>query len=174
MSNLEQLESGGHTHAHAFDSKKVKREIWRITLYLSILTVVELLLGFLMMPWPEDSLKRHLVKGVVMALMLWKAFYIIGYFMHLRHEVRNMIMVIAIPSILFVWFIGAFLGDGQSYKDLRARMDPNHVERAQLPMEFPAEEGHEGHETPEVHKMEVPAATPAPAAAGTDTSKKAE
>lgn len=173
MSNLEQLESGGHTHAHAFDSKKVKREIWRITLYLSILTVVELLLGFLMMPWPEESLKRHLVKGVVMALMLWKAFYIIGYFMHLRHEVRNMIMVIAIPALLFIWFISAFLGDGQSYKNLRARMDPYHVERAQLPMEFPAEEGHEGHETPEVHKMEVPApaaATPAVA----DSTKEAE
>ena len=173
MSNLEQLESGGHTHAHAFDSKKVKREIWKITGYLTILTVVELILGLIMMHWPEESLKRHLVKGVVMVLMLWKAFYIIGYFMHLRHEVRNMIMVISIPSLLFIWFIAAFLGDGQSYKDLRARMDPYHVEHANLPMQFPAEEGHEGgegSETPAVHHMEAPAAP----AAATDTTKKAE
>lgn len=155
MSKLENLESGGHTHAHAFDSKKVKREIWRITLYLSILTIVELGLGFLMMPWPEDSLKRHLVKGLVMALMLWKAFYIIGYFMHLRHEVRNMIMVIAIPATLFIWFIAAFLGDGQSYKNLRARMDPYHLEHAKLPMQV-QEHGHEGGET---HKMDAPAST---------------
>lgn len=161
MANLEQLESGGHTHAHAFDSKKVRKEIVKITIYLSILTIAELAMGFIMMDWPEQSLKRHLMKGAIMVLMLWKAFYIIAYFMHLRHEVRNMIMAIVIPAVLFVWFIPAFLGDGESFKNLRARMDPYHVERTQLPMEFPAEGHHGTHEAPETHKMEVPAATPA-------------
>ena len=160
MSSLEQLESGGHTHAHAFDSKKVRKEIWKITGYLTVLTIVELILGFVMMDWPEESGKRMAVKGVIIILMLWKAFYIIAYFMHLRHEVRNMIMVIAIPSLLFLWFITAFLMDGQSFKDLRARQDPYHVEHFTQPMQYPeGEHGH--HEAPEVHHMEAPAATPA-------------
>lgn len=151
MENLANLESGGHTHAHAFDSKAVKREIWRITLYLSILTVVELALGFLMMPWPEESLKRHLVKGIVLALMLWKAFYIIGYFMHLRHEVRNLIMSVAIPALLFIWFIFAFLNEGNAFKHERARFEPYHVERSKLMM--PVQEEHDPNVT---HQMESP------------------
>lgn len=72
-----------------------------------------------------------------------------------------MIMVIAIPATLFIWFITAFLMDGQSFKDLRARMDPYHVEHAKLPMQV--QEHEEG-----THHMEGPAqetgtkATPAP------------
>jgi len=41
--------------------------------------------------------------------MLAKAFYIVGYFMHLKHEVRNLIMTIVVPLLLFIWFIVAFL-----------------------------------------------------------------
>lgn len=131
---LENLEEGGHTYAHAFNAKAVRKEIWRITLYLTILTIVELALGFLMMPWPEESFKRHAVKGIVLALMVWKAFYIIGYFMHLKHEVRNMIMVLAIPACLFIWFISSFLGDGVSYKHDRLRFNRYQAELAAQPM----------------------------------------
>jgi hypothetical protein len=35
-----------------------------------------------------------------------------------------MIMTIAIPSLLFIWFIGAFLWDGDSFKSLRNNLDP--------------------------------------------------
>ncbi len=146
MSDLAQLESAGHTHAHAFDSKAVRKEIWRVTLYLSILTIIELVLGVIMMQWPEDSFKRHLVNGIILILMFWKAFYIIGYFMHLRHEVKTMITVIGLPTCFFIWFIIAFLSDGNSYKSLRAKYDPYQVELSQLPMpskEEPANNTHE-------------------------------
>jgi cytochrome c oxidase subunit IV len=57
-----------------------------------------------------------------------KAFYIIAEFMHLRHEIKNMIMTIAVPALLFIWFIGAFLWDGDSFKNLRNKMDPYKAE----------------------------------------------
>ncbi|ANI90227.1 hypothetical protein A9P82_13570 [Arachidicoccus ginsenosidimutans] len=155
MSDLAQLESGGHTHAHAFDSKAVRKEIWKITLYLTVLTIIELILGFTMMNWEEGSFKRDFVKGIIIILMLWKAFYIIGYFMHLRHEVKTMIMVIALPALFFVWFIIAFLKDGSSYKNLRATEDPYKVELSKQPM--PAHEEkentHEVKPAPESQKL---------------------
>ena len=39
-----------------------------------------------------------------------------------------MIMTIAVPALLFIWFIGAFLWDGDSFKQLRNGMDRHHAE----------------------------------------------
>ena len=39
--------------------------------------------------------------------------------MHLGDEIRNFIMTIVVPLVLFVWFIIAFLADGNSWKELR-------------------------------------------------------
>jgi hypothetical protein len=39
--------------------------------------------------------------------------------MHLGDEIRNFIMTIIVPLVLFVWFIIAFLADGNSWKNLR-------------------------------------------------------
>ncbi|MEO7768835.1 MAG: hypothetical protein ABIS01_15500, partial [Ferruginibacter sp.] len=40
---------------------------------------------------------------------------------HLGDEVRNLIMTIVVPLCLFIWFIVAFLWDGDSWKNLRNR-----------------------------------------------------
>ncbi len=108
--------------AEAHDNSTTK-EIWKITAYLSILTIIELALGFWMMGLNSDS-ARFTVKGVIVILMIAKAFYIVAYFMHLKHEVRNLIMTIIVPLFLFVWFITAFLYEGNSYKNLRNTYDP--------------------------------------------------
>ena len=118
-----------------------KKEIWRVTIILSVLTIVELALGFWMMGMEEGGLMRNFVKGVIVILMLAKAFYIVGYFMHLRHELRNMIMTVVVPLFLFVWFIIAFLADGDSFKDNKNKWDAGHEERSKEQM--PKHEGHE-------------------------------
>jgi cytochrome c oxidase subunit IV len=61
------------------------------------------------------------IKGVICILSLAKAFYIVGIFMHLGDEIKNMIMTIVMPLLLFIWFIAAFLWDGSSFRTLRNR-----------------------------------------------------
>ena len=110
------------------------KEIWKVTIILSVLTIVELILGFWMMGMEEGGLARNMVKGVIVILMIAKAFYIVGYFMHLRHELRNMIMTIVVPLFLFVWFIVAFLADGNSFKNNKNNWEPGHEERSKEKM----------------------------------------
>lgn len=98
--------------------------IWKIFWLLSVVTLIELVLGFgLAKHWygePESSKTIILfVKGALCILSLAKAFYIISVFMHLGDEIRNMIMTIAVPACLFIWFIAAFLWDGNSWKNLK-------------------------------------------------------
>jgi hypothetical protein len=40
-----------------------------------------------------------------------------------------MIMTIVVPLMLFIWFILAFLGDGNSYKNLRNKYEPYYKEK---------------------------------------------
>ena len=74
-----------------------------------------------------------------------KAFYIIAEFMHLKHEIKNMIMTIAVPALLFVWFIGAFLWDGDSFKNLRNNIDTHKRETQHQKMAPAPEHGQEEH-----------------------------
>lgn len=108
------------THAPAAGTGR----IWKVFWLLSVITIIELVLGFgLAKNWYGDPETGHMwilfVKGVICILSLAKAFYIVSVFMHLGDEIRNMIMTIVVPLCLFLWFIGAFLWDGDSWKKLR-------------------------------------------------------
>jgi membrane glycosyltransferase len=86
-----------------------------------------------------DDLRRLSIKGMVIILSLAKAYYIVSVFMHLGDEIRNMIMTIVVPLTLFIWFILAFILDGNSYKNLRNRYDKHFKERTIDPREKKAE-----------------------------------
>ncbi len=122
------------------------KEIIRVTIILTVLTIVELGLGFSMINMAEESFYRHLVKGIILILMLAKAFYIVGYFMHLKHEIRNLIMTICIPLLLFVWFIIAFLYDGSSYNNNRKQL--NNYYNVKAKQEAPKKEREEHSDEP--------------------------
>ncbi|KAA9042035.1 cytochrome C oxidase subunit IV family protein [Ginsengibacter hankyongi] len=112
------------THAidHSHGEAQVKR-IWKAFWILLILTIIELGLGLSIYyidleANPSETLILFL-KGVITILTLAKAFYIISIFMHLGDEVRNLIMSLGIPALLFIWFIFTFLYEGNSYRNLR-------------------------------------------------------
>ena len=106
-----------HAPEHAGSTKR----IWKIFWVLSALTIIELALGYFMYAKAEDL--SHMVilttKIVIAILTLMKAYYIVSVFMHLGDEIRNLIMTIVVPLVLFVWFIIAFLWDGNSWKLMR-------------------------------------------------------
>lgn len=117
-----------------------KNEVLKVTIILSVLTLVELALGFLMFKsFPEAGFARNFIKGTIIILMLAKAYYIVAYFMHLGHELKNLIMTIVVPLILFVWFIIAFLYDGHSFNVNRNTYDRYKKEKGQPNQMNPAE-----------------------------------
>ncbi|MES2372145.1 MAG: cytochrome C oxidase subunit IV family protein [Bacteroidota bacterium] len=135
-----------HTATHEEHSGGGVKEIVRVTVILSVLTVVELALGFWMMGMPLGSGSRLAVKGAIIILMMAKAFYIVAYFMHLKHEIKNLIMTIVVPLALFVWFIIAFLYDGNSFRNLRNTYDPHFKEQSTIQAPKKAEHGEAKHE----------------------------
>ena len=129
MSTEHQPVSSEVTFHHAPPSDNVKR-IWKTFWILLIITVIELGLGLSLyaLNLPDD-LRRMLIKGVIIILSLAKAFFIVSVFMHLGDEIKNLILTIVIPLMLFIWFITAFMLDGNSYKHLRNKFDKHFQER---------------------------------------------
>jgi cytochrome c oxidase subunit IV len=127
---------------HNFDTKLIWRT-FRILLYITLFELV-LAIGYYKMTFSDPHFVKHLLNGIFIILTLAKAFFIVAEFMHLRHEIRNLIMTIAVPALLFLWFIGAFLWDGGSYKNLRNTYDRQHLEASKE--KAPVQEEEHGHE----------------------------
>ena len=107
---------------HHDGNAQVKR-IWKTFWLLLFLTLAELGIGLTIYTIHKGANPNHtlvmMFKGLVCILTLAKAFYIVSIFMHLGDEIRNLIMTIIVPLMLFIWFIAAFLMDGNAWKNLR-------------------------------------------------------
>lgn len=127
------------TFHHEPGGDEFVKKIVKTTVLLSIITLIELGLGLAMYAFPMADVLKLFIKGVIVILSLAKAFYIVGIFMHLGDEIKNLIMTICVPLMLFIWFIAAFLLDGNSWKNLR-----NSRGKLVTPVEqhSPAAEGH--------------------------------
>ena len=119
-------------HGHGGGTK----EIWRTFWILLVLTLVELVLGYWMIGIESEGM-RLAIKGSIIILMLAKAFYIVAYFMHLKSEIRNLIMTIIVPLSLLLWAIIAFLYDGSSFRSNRNTYDKYTKEKSQMPSSDP-------------------------------------
>src|ERR1044072_4771807 len=126
------------TFQHHTDDAEFKKRVRKTTILLSVITIIELAIGLTIYtihkgPDPNTFLVLAF-KGLVCILTIAKAYYIVSVFMHLGDEIRNMIMTIVVPLMLFIWFIAAFIIDGNSYKNLRNKYDP-HFKESTMPKE---------------------------------------
>lgn len=87
----------GHSHG--------TKELWRIFIYLSVITFIDIALYF----WMPVSMGRNIL---FIGLGIVKAVLIVGYFMHLKHERMNLILTIVVPMIFVVFFIVWMLYEG--------------------------------------------------------------
>lgn len=95
----------------------IVRSLLRVFWILLIVTVVEITLAFI--HYFTQFPPRMILNIIFICLTVVKAFYIIGEFMHLRHELKTLIWVFLIPLTLLLWAITAFLWDGSSWKHMR-------------------------------------------------------
>jgi cytochrome c oxidase subunit 4 len=109
-----------HEQGHGHDAGT--KGIWKTFWILLAITIVEVGLAFLHLGTGFPP--KLLLNAVFIGLTIFKAFFIVAEFMHLRNEIRNLIMTILIPLLLFIWFIIAFLADGESWKNMRKDLSP--------------------------------------------------
>lgn len=90
------------------NKEKIKK-LWTVALILLVITVLEFIVAFTV-PHEYKSLRIAIFVGMTIV----KAAYIVGEFMHLRHEAKMLIWSILIPMIFVVWMLVAFIYEGMA------------------------------------------------------------
>lgn len=116
------LYSGIMNH-HAHDSvegqasKAQVKRIMKITLWLSLITIVEVAFG---LSAHSMGIGKGLAAFIFLVLTVFKAALIVRVFMHLGDEKKSFVWGVLIPLSLFIWFIIAFLADGHFWLNMNA------------------------------------------------------
>lgn len=90
-------------------NKEKIRKLWTVALILLVITVFEFAVAFLV---PHEFKATRVTIFVLMTIV--KAAYIVGEFMHLKHEAKVLIWSILIPTIFIIWMLVAFIYEGMA------------------------------------------------------------
>jgi len=60
---------------------------------------------------------------IIIALSLYKAYFIVYEFMHMKYEVKGLAMTVLLPTLLLIWAIIAFFHEGNAWKERRADVE---------------------------------------------------
>ena len=100
--------------AHGADFNMVKM-IWKTFWILLVVTIVEIMSAVFL----TNHIPQMILNVFYVLMSLTKAFYIVSVFMHLRFEVKYMIITILIPMLFLLFAVVALLAEGNSWFHMR-------------------------------------------------------
>ena len=108
----------GEVEHHLLDDASYHSQVkavWRATYIMGVVTIIEVAMAIM---WPEGW-SRLVLNLLFIFMSVMKAFFIVGEFMHLKYELRALILSILMPLLFLVWAIIAFSLEGQSWLNLK-------------------------------------------------------
>ena len=96
------IEYSLHAHHDEAKGKDIRKKIYKVTLLLTVITIVEVFIGASI---KQSSDYWTAVKVIFILLTLSKAGYIVMVFMHLGDEKKYLRNVILIPYFIFVLYL---------------------------------------------------------------------
>jgi cytochrome c oxidase subunit IV len=92
-------------------NKEKIRQLWKVAFILLVITIFEFIIAF--------ALGAGVLKTTIFVIMtIVKAAYIVGEFMHLRHEVKVLMWSIVLPMVFVVWMLVAFVYEGMKFSEI--------------------------------------------------------
>ena len=105
-----------NSHHSEEDGAKIRKNIWKVTGILTLLTTVEVLMGIYFKR--SETFTWTMIKWSFIVLTLVKAAYIVLVFMHLGDERSNLKKVILAPYMLFIGYL-LFIAISDGFGHLR-------------------------------------------------------
>lgn len=92
--------------------------IWKTFWILVIITAAEFAIAFTM----TSPGLRTMRNSIFIVMTILKAFFIVGEFMHLKHEAKSLIWTILVPTALLVWLVVALVTEGSYVGEVLSHM----------------------------------------------------
>jgi caa(3)-type oxidase subunit IV len=114
----------GHLHWNESEYKDSRKDVWKTIIILSIITVVEVgvAIAYDVMNPNGGNFKWAINLFMAVASVI-KVFYIMGTFMHLKHETKGFLMTVFVPFSFLIWAIIAFTMEGSSWGHMRSLLN---------------------------------------------------
>lgn len=107
-----------HTEEHTGDHEGMtKKRIWNVFFVLLGITCVEFFIALYLVP--NGHMTYHTANPIYIVLTLAKAFYIVGYFMHLKFERIGLVFAIIVPVLFIIGLILVLTNESHHWIDLR-------------------------------------------------------
>lgn len=88
---------------------------------LGIITLIEVFIALIGNGHIIDGfhLPKYIMYPLMISLSLYKAYFIIYEFMHMRYEVKGLALAVLLPMTLLIWAMIAFFSEGTKWYDYR-------------------------------------------------------
>ncbi|HAL81419.1 MAG TPA: caa(3)-type oxidase [Mucilaginibacter sp.] len=103
--------------AHGEHETMTKARIWRVFFILLGITSVEFIIALWLAP--TYGLRPGIVNPVYIVLTLFKAYFIVAFFMHLKFEKVGLALAIIVPIIFIIGLILVLTNESHYWIDLR-------------------------------------------------------
>lgn len=128
-----------------------KKNVVKGLILLGVVTIIEVIISLASKGHLIEGLEKYQIVHIIAALLmiglsLYKAYFIIYEFMHLKYEIKGMAMTILLPTVLLIWLVIAFLWDGTEWGANRDRVKQDITEYSEYLETDKAhkEDAHEG------------------------------
>ncbi len=102
-----------------------KKVVFKGMILLGIITLIEVFIALIGNGHviPGFHLPKLIMYPAMIGFSLYKAYFIVYEFMHMRYEVKSLAMSVILPTVLIIWATIAFLDEGSYWKDSRAQIE---------------------------------------------------
>jgi len=109
------------------------KKVYQGLILLGVVTLIEVGLslfgkGYIVSGVEDYRAVIYIVGLGLIVLSLYKAYFIIYEFMHMRYEVKGLALSVLLPTLLLIWAIIAFFQEGDSWKDRRDQIQEKDAE----------------------------------------------
>lgn len=101
------------------------RAVWKGLGLLALVTLIEVGLSLLKAADFAEEIRLiiYITSLAIIALSVYKAYYIIYEFMHMRYEVKGLAMSVLLPTFLLIWALIAFFNEGDAWRKEREKIE---------------------------------------------------
>lgn len=102
---------------HGEHESMSRGKIWKVFAILLGITVIEFIIALWLVP--KGHIPLHWANPIYIVLTLFKAFYIVAYFMHLKFERIGLMISIVVPILFIIGLILVLTNESHYWIDFR-------------------------------------------------------
>ena len=106
-----------------------KKVVFKGLILLGVITIIEVLIALLGKGYIIDGfhLPVWLMYLSMISLSLYKAYFIVYEFMHMKYEAPGLVKSVLLPTLLLIWAVIAFFSEGRFWKRERAKVNDSPI-----------------------------------------------